>query len=332
MSTLAPWQQRVLDKALASLAEGRLGHALLLVGAERLGKQAVAELLGKRLLCGSPGADGLACGRCRGCQLFAAGTHPDFRDVSFLPNDKGDKLRSEIIVDQMRELGQWFALTPQLGGAQVALIHPAHALNTAAANALLKTLEEPAPGRYLLLVSDRPGRLPATIRSRCQRLEFRLPARAESEAWLRAQGHGPQALAKALDAARGHPGLAADWLEAGSLALRGEVQADLNALADGRKAPVELAQAWLGDEQAALRLRFAAELALDGISARLAGTPAPGLTLPGDFQKLSAWFDGINRARDQLRVPALRHDLALAALLLEWRSMFKDKEAARAGR
>lgn len=332
MSDFAPWQQRVLDSALASLAEGRLGHALLLVGAERLGKQAVAEALAARLLCATPGPDGLACGRCRGCTLLAAGTHPDFKGVSFLPNDKGDKLRSEIIVDQMRELGAWFALTPQLGGAQVALVSPAHALNTAAANALLKTLEEPAPGRYLLLVSDRPGRLPATIRSRCQRLEFRLPARPEAEAWLASRGHGPQAVARALEAARGHPGLAANWLEEGALALRGEVRDELEAVSDGRRSPVDVARRWLEDERAPLRLRFAAELALDAAAHRVGAGPAPGLTLPGDFQKLSAWFDAANRAREQLHVPALRHDLALAGLLLEWRSMTRDSEGTRTRR
>ncbi|MFY2764416.1 DNA polymerase III subunit delta' [Arenimonas sp. MALMAid1274] len=324
MSPLAPWQQRILDAALASLAEGRLGHALLFTGAPRMGKLEVAQVLVRRLLCATPGADGLACGRCRGCELAAAGTHPDFRNVSFIPVEKGDKLRSEIIVDQMRELGPWFALTPQMGGAQVALISPAHALNLNAANALLKTLEEPATNRYLILVTDRPGRLPATIRSRCQRLEFRPPARDEAVAWLRARGHADAVLGPALDAARGHPGLAEDWLANGGLALRREVQADLNALATGRQSPVPLAQRWLGDEQAELRLRFAAELVLDGISQRLAAGPASGLTLPADFQKLSTWFDGVNRAREQLAVPVLRHDLALAGLLLEWRSMFSE--------
>lgn len=324
MSVLAPWQQRVLDRALGSLAEGRLGHALLLVGAVKMGKNEVARVLAARLLCPTPGADGLACGRCRGCQLLAAGTHPDLRHVSFIPNDKGDKLRSEIIVDQMRELGQWFSLTPQMGGAQVALITPAHALNLNASNALLKTLEEPSRDRYLLLVSDRPGRLPATIRSRCQRLEFRPPARDEAAAWLRTRGHADAALGPALEAARGHPGLADEWLGQGGLQLRREVQADLNALAAGKQPPVELAQRWLGDGQAELRLRFAAELALDAAAHRLAAAPATGLTLPGDFQKLSTWFDGINRAREQLGVPALRHDLALAGLLLDWRSMFNE--------
>jgi DNA polymerase III subunit delta' len=324
VTPLAPWQQRVLDTALAALAEGRLGHALLFTGAPMMGKGAVAERLVRRLLCTTPGPDGLHCGRCRSCQLFAAGTHPDFKPVSFIPNDKGDKLRSELVVDQMRELGQWFSLTPQLGGAQVALITPADAMNINASNALLKTLEEPSRDRYLLLVTDRPGRLPATIRSRCQKLEFRPPARDEAIGWLRSQGHSDKVLEPALDAARGHPGLAAQWLAEGGLELRRTVAADLNALATGKQPALELAQRWLADDQAELRLRFAAELALDGATHRLAGTAAPGLTLPADFQKLSAWFDGINRAREQLGVPVLRHDLALTGLLLEWRSLFND--------
>ena len=324
MSALAPWQSRVLDTALAALAEQRLGHALLLAGAARMGKDEVAMRLANRLLCPTPAADGMACGRCRACQLFAAGTHPDFSFISFIPNEKGDKLRSELIVDQVRGLGHWFSLTPQMGGAQVALITPAHALNRNAANALLKTLEEPSRDRYLLLVTDRPGHLQATIRSRCQRLDFRPPARDEATAWLRGLGHADPDLSLALKAARGHPGLAADWLAEGGMVLRGEVLADLNALAAGKQAPVALAQRWLADNLAALRLRFAAELALDGAAQRLAAGPATGLTLPADFQKLSAWFDGINLAREQLSIPVLRHDLGLAGLLLEWRSMSSE--------
>jgi DNA polymerase-3 subunit delta' len=321
MSALAPWQSRVLATAFSALSEQRLGHALLLAGAARMGKDEVAMRLANRLLCTTPAPDGMACGRCRSCQLFTAGTHPDFRFTSFIPNDKGDKLRSELIVDQVRDLGHWFALTPQMGGAQVALITPAHALNRNAANALLKTLEEPSRDRYLLLVTDRPGQLQATIRSRCQRLDFRPPARDEAAAWLRGLGHAEPDLSLALQAARGNPGLAADWLAAGGLALRCEVQAELNALAAGKQTPVVLAQRWLADDLAALRLRFAAELALDGVAQQLAAGPATGLTLPADFMRLSAWFDGINLARDQLSVPVLRHDLALAGLLLEWRSM-----------
>lgn len=332
MAELAPWQQRVLDGALAALGEARLGHALLLAGPAHMGKLAVAEQLAQRLCCPSPGADGLACGRCRACALFAAGTHPDVHRVSFIPNEKADKLRSEIVVDQMRDLGHWFSLTPQMGGAQVALISPADAMNLNASNALLKTLEEPSSQRYLLLVTDSPGRLPATIRSRCQRLDFRTPARSEAEAWLGRQGHAPTLAAQALDAARGHPGLAHAWLAEGGLALRRAVHEDLNALAAGKQPVAELAQRWLADEHAGLRLRFAAELALDSAAQQLASAPASGLSLPAAPMALAAWFDDANLVRGRLAVAGLRHDLVLAGLLLEWRSMFKGTNAQGARR
>src|SRR5690606_39287788 len=100
-------------------------------------------------------------------------------------------------------------------------------MSDAAANALLKTLEEPVPGRYLWLLSANPARLPATIRSRCQRLEFRLPPADEAAAWLRARGHADGVATEALAAARGHPGLADAWLRDGGMSLRREVAADL---------------------------------------------------------------------------------------------------------
>jgi DNA polymerase-3 subunit delta' len=325
VNRFAPWQQAVLDRALAALAEGRMGHALLLVGPSQLGKLEVAQALAQRLLCSNPDANSnLACGRCRSCQLFAAETHGDFKHVTFEPNEKGDKLRTEISVEQIRKLGQWFSLTPQLGGVQVALIQPADALNIASANALLKTLEEPAPNRFLLMVTSRPGRLPATIRSRCQRLEFRLPNRELALDWLEAKAHPRDRAIPALDAALGHPGLAEQWLNQGGLALREQVRVDLNAIAEGRASPVELAQAWLGDEQAELRLRFSADLALEAAETRVGAVAAGrgGLKAPADFSRLSDWFDAVNRTRDQLRAP-LRHDLVVAGLLLQWRSMFQ---------
>ena len=324
MSGYAPWQRGVLANALAAHAENRLGHALLLAGPAQMGKREVALALAQRLLCTTPNDENLGCGHCRGCQLFTAGTHGDFRHVSFEPNEKGDKLRTEISVDQIRRLGQWFSLTPQMGGAQVALIEPADALNTASANALLKTLEEPAPNRFLLIVTSKPGRLPATIRSRCQRLEFRLPERDAALAWLAGKGHPESVAVPALDAALGHPGLAEDWLANGGLGLRREVAADMNAVGAGRTGSFELAQRWLADEQAELRLRFSADLVLEAAAGQLGATTTArdGLTAPRDFSRLSDWFDAINRTREQLRAP-LRHDLILAGLLHQWRSMFQ---------
>jgi DNA polymerase-3 subunit delta' len=317
MTTLAPWQQAVLDSALQTLAQGRLGHALLMCGPPMMGKRETAEILAKRLLCPTPDAAGRACGQCRSCRLFEAGTHADIQRVSYELNDKGDKFKTEISVEQIRRLGQWFSLTPQFGQVQVAVVAPAEGINAAAANALLKTLEEPSPGRYLLLVTDHPGRLPTTIRSRCQRIEFRLPEPDTARLWLRKRGVAEVDATTALAAARGHPGLAADWLAQGGMKLRQEVQADLNALSSGRASPVAIAQRWLADDSADLRLRFAADHALDSCKHRREGDGGIGAV-----NRLGDWFDAINRCRTQLRAP-LRHDLVLAGLLHEWGNMFR---------
>ena len=305
----APWQQRVYDLVADSAVSGRLPHALLLCGPARLGKQAVAIGLAQWLLCERRGDSKIACGDCRSCVLFAAGTHPDLKPINREENEKTGKLRTDIIVDQVRGLGEWFTLTPSRFGMQVAIIDPADAFNLSASNALLKTLEEPLPGRLLMLVSADPARLPATIRSRCQRLEFRLPPRDEAVAWLRAQGHADKAAAEALEAARGHPGLADAWLRDGGIELRREVSADLAKLARGDAAAIETAQRWAGDEDAPLRLRHAADLAL---------AEAAGLTDPARMRKLAQWFDAANRTRDLLRT-TVRADLAIAELLLDWR-------------
>lgn len=280
-----------------------MGHALLFCGAAKLGKRAVAERLAAQVL--GAGHDA------RARALIEAGTHPDLHVVSFVPNREGTKLRTEIVIEQIRDLSARLQLTPQYGQTQVAIVDPADAINHAAFNALLKTLEEPQPGRYLWLVTSNPAGLPATIRSRCQRLEFQLPPRDEALAWLCGQGHAEQAATEALDAARGHPGMADAWLRDGGMALRREVAADLAGLLRGDLAPAETAQRWAADEHAAMRLRHAADLAL---------AEASGLTDPMRMRKLAQWFDAANRTRELLRT-TVRADLAIAELLLAWRPM-----------
>jgi DNA polymerase-3 subunit delta' len=249
---------------------------------------------------------------------FGRPNHPDAMFVGHVVNEKTDKMRTEIVIEQIRTLSERLSLTPQYGRAQIAIIDPADGVNHAACNALLKTLEEPQPGRYLWLVTAHPARLPATIRSRCQTLEFRLPPREEALAWLQAQGHAVKAAAEALDAARGHPGLAHAWLAEGGLGLRREVAADLQQLASGRAGAVAIAQRWTGDEQAALRLRFAADIALEQATAETGRADAAGLTAARRTRTLAAWFDAANRTRDLLRT-TVRADLAVAELLLAWR-------------
>ena len=330
MIALAPWQQRVYAQAVAALDAGRLAHGLLLCGPARLGKRVVAERLAQRVLCtDANGPD--PCGRCRSCMLFAARTqrdpvevrpdgspahpfgHPGHPDAHFVGYEWRLKPgparpRTEITIDQIRELSEQLTLTPTFQ-AQVGLIDPADQVNHAGSNGLLKTLEEPVPGRYLLLLSAEPARLSATIRSRCQRLEFRLPPRDEARAWLLAQGHDVAEADGALAATRGHPGQADAWLRGGGMALRREVAGDLRKLEHGEAAAVDIAQAWVAAEDVDARLRHAADLALSMAS--------DGLTDPGRTRRLAAWFDAANRTRDLLRT-TVRADLALVELLLQW--------------
>lgn len=340
--TFAPWQQRAYAQAVAAFSAGRLGHGLLLTGPEKLGKRAVAEVLAQRVLCRTPAGE-LPCGRCRDCMLFQSRSqadpmetrpdgslahpaghpgHPDAAFIGYVFNEKSKKMRGEIVIEQIRALSERLALTPQAGGAQVAIVDPADAINHAAANALLKTLEEPVPGRYLWLVTAHPQALPATIRSRCQRLEFRLPPRVEALAWLQARGHATAAATEALDAARGHPGLADAWLRDGGLALRRDVAKDLAGVARGELAPGAVGQRWAADEQAPLRLRLAADLALE---------EAARLTDPRRTRTLATWFDMANRTRALLGT-TVRSDLAIAELLLAWRTDTADAQAAGARR
>src|SRR3569832_2564259 len=163
---LLPWHEETWARLLAARRAGRLPHALLLTGPQGMGKQRFAENWMAGLLCEAPDAEGCACGVCRRCQLLAAGNHPDYRQLT--PPEEG----KVIGVDQVRELIQYIALTPQYGANKIATIHTADKLNINAANTLLKTLEEPPPLSLFVLVTAQPSRLPVTVISRCQRIHF----------------------------------------------------------------------------------------------------------------------------------------------------------------
>lgn len=322
--SLPPWQQLPLDAALAIWRGGRLGHALLLCGPARIGKRAVAEALASRLLCMADHRQP-ACGHCRSCRAIHAGIHPDLLRVEFEINENTGKLRAEILVEQIRAISESLHRSADRGNTRVAIIDPADAMNPAAANAFLKTLEEPLEGRYLLLVCERPQRLPATVLSRCQRIVLSLPAAAVAQSWLQAQGHAGQEVETALAAASGHPGLACLWLREGGMALRAATLEDWQALAKGRVTPLELALRWLGDPQTTgQRLRFLADASAQ--QARwLAADPAGGAV---ELRAWTSWFDKINQLRAQLSAP-LKHELMLAGLLHEGRSLPPPKEALR---
>ncbi len=183
-----PW----LDQPLRALVAQRptLAHALLVTGAAGTGKRNFAMHFAQALLCETPRDDGLACDTCASCTYFIAGQHPDFRLIALdTPGDDGEvKHRAEIPVDDIRALRELVELTAHRGGCRVVVVDPAEGMNRAAANALLKTLEEPPPDTFLLLVSSQPRRLAATIVSRCRRVALPPPPRDAAIAWLAEQG------------------------------------------------------------------------------------------------------------------------------------------------
>ena len=185
---LLPWHR---DLATATLRQrSQWPQALLVAGRRGLGKRALALHFARALLCESPRADGDACGVCPSCVYAAAGAHPDLRLIEPLLTDEEGNVTvvDTITVDRIRELTAFTQLSTHRHRAKVAVIAPAEAMNAAAANALLKTLEEPPADTYLMLVSHQSARLPATIASRCQRLPVPEPDVAAAVAWLQAQG------------------------------------------------------------------------------------------------------------------------------------------------
>ncbi len=250
LNGLLPWQRETWAQLGRARASGRLPHALLLCGCAGLGKRHLAVTLARALLCRTPDGAGLACGTCPACLLLAAGTHPDLRICELGINEKTQKERSAIGVEQIRELIDYLALKPHYAGARVVIIDPADALNASAANALLKTLEEPAPGTLLILVCARPAALPATILSRCQRIDFRpvapaSPGHEVTVAWLAAQGSAGDDPALLLELAGGAPLAALTLAGEGRLEQRKAMVADLEGLAAGRADPVQVAENWL---------------------------------------------------------------------------------------
>ncbi|WP_137817841.1 DNA polymerase III subunit delta' [Pseudomonas sp. 2FG] len=231
-----PWQA-ALWQTLAGRTQ--YAHAYLLHGPLGIGKRALAERLMARLLCRSPvGLD--ACGQCKACLLLAAGTHPD---NFILEPEEADKA---IKVDQVRELVSFVVQTAQLGGRKVVLVEPAEAMNLNAANALLKSLEEPSGDTVLLLVSHQPSRLLPTVKSRCVQQACPLPSEADSLVWL-AQAL-PESSAEErrelLSLAAGSPLAAVSLQGQGVREQRAQVVEGVKKLLKQQQAPSQLAEGW----------------------------------------------------------------------------------------
>jgi DNA polymerase III subunit delta' len=232
-----PWQHNVATQALSR--RDHWPHALLITGRQGIGKRMLALEFARALLCETPDAGGGACGACPGCVYVAQGTHPDLRVIGpYVFDDDGNATPVDsIAIDRIRELTEFTHLSAHRGRAKVGVIAPAEAMNAAAANALLKTLEEPPEQTYLLLVSHQPARLPATIASRCLRLAAPEPDAASATAWLSARGVDRAELV--LAQAGGSPLLAIDLAGA-------SLQQQRNSLLDELARPERLSPVAIG--------------------------------------------------------------------------------------
>ena len=303
-----PWLKAHQHDFNDSLMRSRLGHAPLIHGPAGLGKRRLARWLVARILCLEP-TDSQPCGRCRSCQLLQGQTHPD-RFIAAIPEDK-----TQVTVDVIRELSRGLQLTPAVGPSRVGLLEEADRMNQNAANALLKTLEEPAPSAWLVLVSDRPEVLPATILSRCQKVAVHPPQTEHGLDWLRAEM--PQAeserLALALEVAGGAPLRAKELITSKTLDFGLEIRAALLDAARHKRIPPGLIEPWAERAEEAWHWLAYWVRQWTGSSLGL-GEDEPAAM---DTRGLTELWQQALRGRG-LADGSIRADLLLGKWLLEW--------------
>ena len=329
---LPPWQRAAAAAALQARASWPQG--LLITGRRGIGKRILALHLAQALLCERPGPDGTACGTCPSCHYVTGGAHPDLRLIEPIDyDDEGNPTKADsIVIGRIRELIDFTQLSTHRQRAKVAVITPAENMNPAAANALLKTLEEPPPATYLILVSHLPGRLPATLVSRCRRLVAPEPDAAAATAWLEA--HGARDAPALLAQAGGAPLLALSFADAA-------VQRERTLLHDALMHPERLRPVFFGarleahakDERKAQLaavvywlLTWTADLAVSssGGNPRFNPERREGLARLGRKVarlKLFRYYQTLLRQRELLGHP-LQPRLVVEALLFEYVGLF----------
>lgn len=301
------WLQAFSDSWRNRVDQGRVPHALLLAGRPGVGKRAAAAWLVRERL-------GIADG---GGVPEHPWRKPEHADLHWVgpPED-----RHSIGIEQIRDLVSELALTSYEGGGKAAVIEPANAMTDNAANSLLKTLEEPPGDALIVLVVDRIGRLPATIFSRCQRLELPLPSRETALEWLGQQDSDVD-WAAALNLSGGAP-LAALEMRDRVEDARGMAQS-FGELASGSNSALEVAARWATLDPGFV-LEFLAQQVQTCIRAAVSGDIAHlPKSLPEsvirhiDTRNLFCYLDIINGLRAQAP-GSYNVALTFESLLIEW--------------
>ncbi|MGM0783816.1 MAG: DNA polymerase III subunit delta' [Pseudomonadota bacterium] len=321
-----PWQWPLWQRYLDQRRSGRLPHALLVSGPHGVGKQQFAEAMIAHLLCASPGE--AACGRCHACRMFAAGYHPDLRRVA------PDEGKRQIRIDPIRDVNAFVAQTAQQGGHRVVSLAPAEAMNVAAANALLKSLEEPGGDTQFVLLADVPSRLVATIRSRCQHWTLSQPEADSSLPWL-AERLGSEEEARFWwQVSGGLPLLAEELAMPSARALRQQLHETFDALVRGAEPVAEAARLDRQSVEAILwyGIAWLEDLVRLGLSGDAARVRNPDL-LPLYRQavknaRVRDWFRLLDYAREQRRLLVAggnpNPQLVLEAWLVRWSALLRS--------
>ena len=308
-----PWLEAAWQGLADRLAADRMPHALLIHGPAGLGKRELAQTLARAALCEQRDERQQPCGRCPGCTLAAAGSHPDLHGFGLEEDSR------QIRIHQVRELSRKAALTSSRGRYQVFVVDPADRMNTSAANALLKTLEEPRAGTLIILVAESRHRLPVTIRSRCQAVTVDCPRSESAMVFLESRHSGGDSLTleRALRAARGAPLAALALLEEGQVDQYQATLDELSAVGRGRTDPTAVAAVWVADAEA--RLAWVASALTQAAWRRARGEADDALTGCRDLASLSGMIEETNRVR-QLLDTNLRPELLIESLLVRWKA------------
>jgi DNA polymerase-3 subunit delta' len=316
---LYPWQNDVWQRLVQQADQKHLPHALLLKGVEGSGLQAFALLLVNFLLCLSPKND-QPCGECRDCHLLSVGTHPGFSIIKPELSKKTESMSKVITIGQIRDVIDNMVNQTSLNARRkIVMISPADVLHHNAANTLLKSLEEPPPDTFFVLVSQKPARLLATIRSRCQIINLPSPQSADADSWLasRIADTGQRKLLLALSG--NNPLLVLHWQENGDVASILQLAKELQQLLLGEVSALQLAAAWHKSDVLRRVVWWWRWLALElKLAARESAAQASSVAT----QQLLLFMQKLQTAKLQLESSANPNEqLLLESLLIDWRQL-----------
>jgi DNA polymerase III subunit delta' len=319
-----PWHAAAVAQLSAAWASRHLPHALLMHGAAGLGKRQLAAWLAASVLC-DRGTQVLgSCGDCASCRLIAAGSHADLLWVLL------EEGKLQLSVDQIRAVSERLSKTSYRQGYKIAIIDPAHQMSVPAANALLKTLEEPPANTLLVLLSSQPSLLPPTVASRCQRIAIVRPTRPAALQWLREQQ--VSADAALLEFTAGAPLRALAYAGPQFSSLDQQMQAALAALLRGEADITQLAGEWA--KQSLPERLLWLDLWLTALARAALTRSAEQLTFPArpahlpslpPTANISSVYALVDRARSlkaQLARTALQRELAIESWLLGLLELF----------